>query len=109
MNWVASSTSGLRLVFSWVSLEASLWTSREKKTPSAAVDHLLRGNVDGVPITWESIARALESSHVGEAGQAKNIRQKYCELGTIQKGKTLTVYQEGLQHFEILGGQACCV
>ena len=49
------------------------------KDPLAAVvDYWLRGNVEGVTISWKSVAEAMESSHVGERGLAKRIRMAHC-------------------------------
>ena len=51
-----------------------------KKDDSLAtlVDYWLCGNVEGVPPSWQSIVKALESSHVGERGLARRIGNKYC-------------------------------
>ncbi len=45
---------------------------------SAAVNYWLCGNVSDVPVTWKSVAEALESDFVGEAGLANKIKTKYC-------------------------------
>ena len=37
----------------------------------ASVNYWLRGNVEGAPVSWKSIVKALTSSHVGESGLAK--------------------------------------
>ena len=47
---------------------------------SAVIDYWLNGNVEGVPVSWRSIVAALESSHVGEAGLAKEVSKKYCHM-----------------------------
>ena len=63
---------------------------REVKDPlSAVVDYWLRGNVEGVPISWESVVKALNSSHVGETGLAKRIRISHCkQVGSKAKRGT---------------------
>ena len=51
---------------------------RKEEDPLAAlVDYWLRGNVKGVPVSWQSIVTALESSHVDERGLARRIGEKY--------------------------------
>lgn len=42
------------------------------------LDYWLSGNTD-VPITWESVVRALESNYVKEGGCANKIKVKYCQ------------------------------
>ena len=47
---------------------------------SAVVDDWLRGNAEtSLPISWRSVADALESKHVGQRGLANTIREKYCQ------------------------------
>ena len=43
----------------------------------ASIDYWLRGNVEDVPVTWQSIVAALKSTLVGEPGLAKRISKKY--------------------------------
>ena len=45
---------------------------------STVVNFWLNGNVPDVPVCWESIVAALESTHVGEIGLAMALRAKYC-------------------------------
>ena len=45
---------------------------------STVVNYWLSGNVSGVPMSWESVVAALESTHVGESGLAGILRAKYC-------------------------------
>lgn len=55
---------------------------------AAGVDYWLNGNVEGVPLSWKSIVKALESSRVRESKLAQRISEKYC--GNIEdKGKDL--------------------
>ena len=53
---------------------------KEDDPLSAVVDYWLRGNVpeSDVPISWESIVKALRSVSVGEPGLADRITLKYC-------------------------------
>ena len=62
---------------------------KEQDPLAAAVDDWLRGNAEGVTISWKSVAEALESSHVGERGLAKIIRMAHCynEDGGKRNGK----------------------
>ena len=53
---------------------------KEDDPLSSAIDYWLRDNVEDVPVSWESIVTALESTHVGEPGLAKRIKEKYCEF-----------------------------
>ena len=50
---------------------------------SAVVDYWLRGNVteSDIPISWQSIVKALRSESVGEPGLADRITQIYCKEG----------------------------
>ena len=52
---------------------------KEEDSLSAAIDYCLRGNVEGAPLSWASVVKALQSSHVGETGLAKRIKNKYCQ------------------------------
>ena len=52
---------------------------REDDPLSAIVNFWLRGNVEGVPVSWKSIVEALKSKHVGETGLASTISKKYCQ------------------------------
>ncbi len=45
---------------------------------AAVIDYWLRGNVEGVPLTWRSVVDALMCPHVDEPGLAKHIKEKYC-------------------------------
>jgi hypothetical protein len=57
-----------------------------KKDPfSAVVDYWLRGNIEGVPIAWKSVVKALESRYVWEKGLAKRIRISHCKEGKSVK------------------------
>ena len=57
---------------------------KEDKDPLAAVvDYWLRGNVEGVSVSWQSIVEALKSGYVGESGLAKRIAKKYCREENI--------------------------
>ena len=58
---------------------------------SAIIDYWLSGNVEGVPLSWRSVSEALESSHVGEIGLAKEIIKKYNQPCDESK-KDFTVY-----------------
>ncbi len=49
---------------------------------TAVIDYCLRGNVEGVPLTWRSVVDALICPHVDEPGLAKHIEEKYCEKRT---------------------------
>lgn len=53
----------------------------EKEFLPAVIDHWLNGNVEAVPVSWESLVEALESAHVGEPALAKEIASKYCQKG----------------------------
>ena len=49
----------------------------KEEDPLAAVfDYWLKGNVEGIPLTWTSIVTALELS---ESGLAKRLKKKYCQ------------------------------
>jgi hypothetical protein len=63
---------------------------RESDPLSAVIDYWLRGNVECAPISWEHIAKALGSSHVGETGLARRIRIKHCEKEGDQARKGTT-------------------
>ena len=52
---------------------------KEEDSLSAVIDYCLRGNVEGVPLSWISVVKALQSFHVGETGLAKRIKNKYCQ------------------------------
>lgn len=54
---------------------------KEEDPFSAVVDYWLRGNVEGLPISWQSVVEALESSYVGETGLANYIKKKFCQQG----------------------------
>lgn len=58
---------------------------RERDPLSASIDYWLKGNVEGVPVTWQSIVDALSSPHVDEKGLAQDIARKYCR--PTEKGK----------------------
>ena len=60
---------------------------QEGKVLSAAVDYWMCGNVESVPITWNSIVEALKSNQVRESGYAKAIEQKYCRKPEKAKGE----------------------
>ena len=51
---------------------------REEDPLSAAIEYWLKGNVENVPISWATVIKALESSHVGEGGLAAAVRKKAC-------------------------------
>lgn len=48
---------------------------------SAVINEWLKGNVmeSDVPISWESIAKALKSKYVGEPRLAEEINMTYCQ------------------------------
>ena len=54
---------------------------------AAAVMYWLKGNVEGIAISWRSIVSALKSDHVGETGLAKKIFKKYCQ----EKGQIVRI------------------
>lgn len=43
------------------------------------VNYWLKGNVEGVPVTWMSLVGALNSRFVRETGLANRIKKKYCQ------------------------------
>ena len=43
------------------------------------VDYFLKGNVEGVPLSWDSIVTALKSDHVGEPALAKHLQNVYTQ------------------------------
>ena len=45
------------------------------------VDYFLKGNVEGVPLSWDSIVTALKSDHVGEPALAKHLKNVYTQQG----------------------------
>ena len=55
---------------------------------SGIIDYWLNGNIEGAPLTWEWLIKALRTTHVGEGGLANRISEKYCRTG---------------------GGEMCCV
>ena len=65
---------------------------KEEDSLSAVIDYCLRGNVEGVPLSWISVVKALQSFHVGETGLAKRIKNKYCqnEGGDVETFKLVT-------------------
>lgn len=60
---------------------------------AAAVDYWLNRNVENVPLSWRSIVKAVESSHVSETGLAKRISKKYCQKQSCaeDKGQSITI------------------
>ena len=52
---------------------------------SAVIDYWLNGNAERVPVSWRSVAAALESSYVGETGLATRISRKYCQQNNTQQ------------------------
>ena len=53
------------------------------------VDYFLKGNVEGVPLSWDSIVTALKSDHVGEPALAKHLQNVYTPEGhEPQQGAT---------------------
>ena len=44
---------------------------------AGVLDCWLSGNAPDIPITWESVVEALESTYVGETGCANKIKAKY--------------------------------
>ena len=52
--------------------------AKEEDSLASSINYWLCGNVDDVPVSWRSVVKALESSHVGETGLARKIREKYC-------------------------------
>ena len=46
-----------------------------------SVDYFLKGNVEGVPLSWGSIVTALKSDHVGEPALAKHLQNVYTQQG----------------------------
>ena len=51
------------------------------------VDFFLKGNVEGVPLSWYSIVTALKSDHVGEPALAKYLQNVYTQQGhELQQG-----------------------
>ncbi len=46
-----------------------------------SIDYWLNGNVEDVPISWNSVAEALCSKHVDERGLAMRISKKFCRHG----------------------------
>ena len=60
------------------------------------VDYFLKGNVEGVALSWDSIVTALRSDHVGEPALAKHLQNVYTQQGheplqDANKGKYLFV------------------
>ncbi len=51
---------------------------KEDDPLSEVIDYWLKGNVKGVPLTWKSIVKALESTHVDEEALAERIKKTYC-------------------------------
>ena len=45
------------------------------------VNYFRKGNVEGVPLSWDSIATALKSDHVGEPALAKHLQNVYTQQG----------------------------
>ena len=45
------------------------------------VDYFLKGNVESVPLSWNSIVTALKSDHVGEPALAKHLQNVYTQQG----------------------------
>ena len=45
------------------------------------VDYFLKGNVEGVPLSWDSIVTALKSDHVGGPALAKHLQIVYTQQG----------------------------
>jgi hypothetical protein len=50
-----------------------------KKADDPMALAMLKDNVEGAVISWESIVAAIQSGHVGESGLAKRIFDKYCQ------------------------------
>ena len=64
------------------------------------INYWLKGNIEDVAVTWESIVTALESSSVSETGLAQIIMKKYCQP-TRGKSHGYTVwirYKQGCTH-----------
>ena len=53
----------------------------EKDSLVETVDYFLKGNVEGVPLSWDSIVTALKSDHVGEPALAKHLQNVYTKQG----------------------------
>ena len=51
---------------------------KEDDPLSAMINYWLNNNVERVPVSWNSVAAALKSKHVGEARLADKIINKYC-------------------------------
>lgn len=45
---------------------------------SEVIERWLRGNTE-VPVSWESVVKALKSPSVGEKGLADQLHKKYCQ------------------------------
>ena len=43
------------------------------------VDYWLKGNVEGVSVSWNSIVKALRSRYVQATGLANKLEKKYCK------------------------------
>lgn len=52
---------------------------KEDDPLSAVIDFFMKNTTKAIPISWKTVASAVESDHVGEAGLAEKIRKKYCQ------------------------------
>ena len=50
---------------------------------SAMISYWLKGNCEGVPISWETVVKTLQTPIIGEFGLAKTIQAKYCAEGEL--------------------------
>ena len=83
------------VVYKWFKIGVQLGIQRGKLMEfgelddplSAVVDNWLRGNVESVPVSWDSIVTVLKTTHVGEPALAERISRKYCQQG--EKGQLI--------------------
>ena len=63
---------------------------QENDPLAAVIDYWLKGNVDGIPRTWESIVAAFKSGERSESNLANRLKRKYClkEGEVDNSGKT---------------------
>lgn len=52
---------------------------KEDDPIAAGVDYWLNENVEGVPVSWRLIVKALQSGRVRETQLAQRISDKYCQ------------------------------
>ena len=70
---------------------------KEDNSLAATIDFFLKGNVEGVSLSWDSIVTALKSSSVLEPALARRIQREYSEKErksdkSAAKGTILHVY-----------------